>query len=124
MAPSWTVLEIDSRRAGFIGGYRKPSKPRQENKFKDAEDKIFEYWQKLTKKFDSKFTKKRRDAVRKRLNAGYTPREICVAIEGLLTDEWYQEKGFNDLIYCCKSDDKLEKFRDQGQALRDGVKDE
>lgn len=54
---------------------------------------------------------KDRKAVAKALTFGYSPLELCEAIDGNATDEWHREKRKHELPYVLRDTGKIDDFR-------------
>ncbi len=77
---------------------------------------LFEFWQRRCKKPRSKLTSDRFDALRKALEAGYSAKEIAMAIAGAAFDPFVtqakngREIKHNDLELICRDGKHIEGF--------------
>lgn len=77
---------------------------------------IFEYWRKtMNKDSRAKLTQKRRSKVNARLEDGFSPREICLAIKGCAMSPHHMGDNdtgaiYDDLELICRDDAKVKRF--------------
>ena len=104
----------------IYGALQNPTitKPTKQN----ASLSIFEFWKKaMQKSANTKFTAGRKRAVEARLKSKYTAEEILRAIDNCSKSPFHMGKNdngslYNDLTLICRSDEKLEFFRDMTAA--------
>lgn len=87
----------------------------------DDIEKIFEYWRKCMESPKSKLDDKRRGVIRRALKAGYSPRDLCRAIQGCALTPHNQ--GVNDrgqkylgIHVCLKDADQIDRFMANAKA--------
>ena len=82
----------------------------------DDVQKIFDYWKsRMGKSGNSKLTKDRRAKIKSRLSEGYTPQQICQAIDGCASSTYHMGQNdqgtvYDDLTLICRNGSKLEWF--------------
>lgn len=80
------------------------------------EDRVFEHWRRVLKKNGrTAFDDKRKGAVKKMLNAGYTADDLCAAVDGCaLTPHNMGQNSrgepFNDLALICRDAEHVDRF--------------
>jgi hypothetical protein len=87
-----------------------------EQPFTDAARQVFEHWSRATGG-RSKFTPERRRRVDARLAEGYTPEQLCRAVDGCLGDDWHAQNGRTDLELICRSAVKVDDFIARAERL-------
>jgi len=63
-------------------------------------------------------TSKRQLAAERRLGQGYTLTDCMDAVRACCADEWCQRTGNDNMAYCLRDGETLEKFRNQGRYSR------
>lgn len=87
----------------------------------DDIEKIFDYWRKTMESPKSKLDDKRRGVIRRALKAGYSPRDLCRAIQGCaLTphNQGVNERGqkYLGIHVCLKDADQIDRFMANAKA--------
>lgn len=73
---------------------------------------IFDFWKSVMGKTNNtRFTDERKNKIKARLK-NYSPDEIRAAIQNCSQNKFNVENGYTDLVTICRSDDKLEFYRD------------
>ena len=55
-------------------------------------------------------------AAGKALASGYSPVELCEAIDGNAADSWHRDKGKHELAYVLRNEGIIDNFRDKARA--------
>lgn len=82
----------------------------------DAGLRVFEHWRRVMRKSASaRYSDERREAVEDRLKDGFTPEQLCRAVDGCAASPWHmgqndRGKAFNDLELICRDTKRVEGF--------------
>lgn len=77
--------------------------------------RIFAYWQQIMEKPRAQLDAKRKKAIAGRLKDGYTPEQLCKAIDGCRKDPFSMGKNdrstlYNDIELICRDGPRVDKF--------------
>jgi len=77
--------------------------------------RIFAYWQQIMEKPRAQLDAKRKKAITGRLKDGYTPEQLCKAIDGCRKDPFSMGKNdrstlYNDIELICRDGPRVDKF--------------
>ncbi len=108
--------DLRTKRRQIASLQRDRQRERESYERREIIEKIFGFWQRKTKHPRSKLTPERFDAVRSMLEAGYTARELCLAVAGAAFDPFTKPAkngrliAFNDLELICRSGKNVEAY--------------
>lgn len=93
-----------------------PKPPKGAGVSTEAVTEVFEHWRRVMGHPMAKQTPGRRRHIRARLKEGYTPAQLCEAVDGCRQSLFHMganesQTVFDDLTLICRSGEKVEKFR-------------
>jgi hypothetical protein len=77
---------------------------------------VFEHWKKRLNHPHAQPGEKRKKAIRERLKEGYTPEQLCEAIDGCAKSPWHQGANDKGMVYdsielICRDAEHVDRFR-------------